>query len=409
MKFTEYTLGSQISIKHGFAFSGNYISSEDNGIVLVTPGNFRIGGGFQEDKCKFYKGQLPEEYTLKPGDFIVTMTDLSKNADTLGFSAFVPYSNRTYLHNQRIGLVTLKSDLCDREYLYWLMRTYNYQRAIANTATGATVKHTSPSKIYEYRFQAPEKTTQNRIAQTLAAYDDLIENNQKQIKLLEEAAMRLYREWFVNLRFPRHETAKIVDGVPEGWEKAYIEDVCQTIGGGTPSTIVPSYYKDGTIPWVTPTDITRNDCLVLLDTYKKITEEGLARSSAKMLPPETILMTSRASVGFFGISEQDVCTNQGFISCIPNCKNMMMYILLNLMNRKDEIRQKAGGATYLEINKATFRKLDIVKPTDRVLDEFQHITYTILKRISALKKQSDLLQQARDKLLPKLMSGELEV
>jgi type I restriction enzyme S subunit len=303
-----------------------------------------------------------------------------------------------------------KDDKVTNEFLYYFMLTDYIRKSMINSMTGATGRQRVNKDIFKsLELSLPSIEKQKRIADILSAYDDLIENNQKQIKLLEEAAMRLYKEWFVKLRFPGYETTKIVDGVPEGWEKLYIEDVCQTVGGGTPSTKVPSYYNNGTIPWVTPTDITRNDCLILLDTEKKITEEGLARSSAKMLPSETILMTSRASVGFFGISEQEVCTNQGFISCIPNNKNLMMFLLLNLMSRKDEIRQKAGGATYLEINKSTFRKLIVIKPDDTLLNEFQSITYTILKRISALKKQSDLLKQARDKLLPKLMNGDIEV
>ena len=303
-----------------------------------------------------------------------------------------------------------KDDKVTNEFLYYFMLTDYIRKSMINSMTGATGRQRVNKDIFKsLELSLPSIEKQKRIADILSAYDDLIENNQKQIMLLEEAAMRLYKEWFVNLQFPGYENTKIVDGVPEGWEKLYIEDVCQTVGGGTPSTKVPSYYNNGTIPWVTPTDITRNDCLILLDTEKKITEEGLARSSAKMLPSETILMTSRASVGFFGISEQEVCTNQGFISCIPNNKNLMMFLLLNLMSRKDEIRQKAGGATYLEINKSTFRKLIVIKPDDTLLNEFQSITYTILKRISALKKQSDLLKQARDKLLPKLMNGEIEV
>ena len=309
--------------------------------------------------------------------------------------------------NQQINSIIVDEEKNDFRYVYYLLKFYtNHIKAIA---TGAATPIVNKERFSNVEVSVHKLDKQKRIADILSSYDDLIENNQKQIKLLEEAAMRLYKEWFVNLRFPGHENTKIVDGVPEGWEKLYIEDVCQTVGGGTPSTKVPSYYNNGTIPWVTPTDITRNDCLILLDTEKKITEEGLARSSAKMLPSETILMTSRASVGFFGISEQEVCTNQGFISCIPNNKNLMMFLLLNLMSRKDEIRQKAGGATYLEINKSTFRKLIVIKPDDTLLNEFQSITYTILKRISALKKQSDLLKQARDKLLPKLMNGEIEV
>lgn len=123
-------LGELIEIKHGYAFSGEHIVEDDNGIVLVTPGNFRIGGGFKEEKCKFFDGEIPADYVLKEGDFIVTMTDLSKTIDTLGYSALVPKSKRTYLHNQRIGLVTFKSDECDRGYIYWLMRTREYQRSM---------------------------------------------------------------------------------------------------------------------------------------------------------------------------------------------------------------------------------------------------------------------------------------
>ena len=234
-------LGELIEIKHGYAFSGEHIVGDDNGIVLVTPGNFRIGGGFKEEKCKFFDGEIPADYVLKEGDFIVTMTDLSKTIDTLGYSALVPKSKRTYLHNQRIGLVTFKSDECDRGYIYWLMRTRVYQRSIANTSTGATVHHTSPKKIYDYELEVPPLQTQHRIATILSRYDSLIENYQKQIKLLEEAAQRLYKEWFVDLRFPGHENTKIVDGVPEGWEKKSIGEIGEYLNG---FAFKPSDWQD---------------------------------------------------------------------------------------------------------------------------------------------------------------------
>ena len=270
----EYRLGDIIDIRHGYAFDGEHIVQEDNGIVLVTPGNFRIGGGFQEEKCKFFTGEIPNDYVLSAGDYIVTMTDLSKEIDTLGYSAIVPKSDRTYLHNQRIGLISFKNDECYPGYIYFLMRTHLYQRSIANTSTGATVHHTSPTKIYEYRFTAPDYETQRRIADYLFSYEKLIENNQKQIELLEEAAQRLYKEWFVDLRFPGHETTPITDGIPAGWEDKTMEDLCDSVGGGTPSTKNDEYYRDGKIKWVTPTDITRKNGLILLDTEKKITELG---------------------------------------------------------------------------------------------------------------------------------------
>ena len=173
--------------------------------------------------------------------------------------------------------------------------------------------------LLNMEVELPPTKIQHRIATILSRYDSLIENYQKQIKLLEEAAQRLYKEWFVDLRFPGHDNTMIVDGVPEGWEKKKISDVCETVGGGTPSTKVPAYYKGGRIKWVTPTDITRNNCICLLDTDKKITEEGLRNSSTKMVPAGTILMTSRASVGYFGIADFEVCTNQGFLTSSLFC------------------------------------------------------------------------------------------
>ena len=282
------------------------------------------------------------------------------------------------------------------------------QRDCKQISQGAAQDNLSWKKLSTIEFPCPPIEVQHRIATILSRYDSLIENYQKQIKLLEEAAQRLYKEWFIDLHFPGHENTKIVDGVPEGWEKKKISDVCETVGGGTPSTKVPAYYKGGRIKWVTPTDITRNNCICLLDTDKKITEEGLRNSSTKMVPAGTILMTSRASVGYFGIADFEVCTNQGFISCIP-IPNMQMYLLFNLMSRVDEIRQKAGGSTYLEISKSVFRNFDIVCPSEIILLQFQDKASLVLKKEKTLSLQLRLLTEARDRLLPKLMSGEITV
>lgn len=283
------------------------------------------------------------------------------------------------------------------------------QRDCKQISQGTAQDNLSWEKLSTIKFCIPEYKEQCRIADILSAYDDLIENNQKQIKLLEEAAQRFYKEWFVDLRFPGHENTKIVDGVPEGWRVASIADICDTVGGGTPSTKIQSYYEKGDILWVTPTDITRNFSLALLDTEKKITPEGLKNSSAKMLPAETILMTSRASVGFFGMCKYEVCTNQGFISCIPKRENLQMYLLFNLKSRVEEIRQKAGGSTYLEISKTVFRELKIILPKDEVLAEYQKNVHDIFDEIYCRTEMIKSLVDMRNRLRPKLVSGEVEV
>jgi len=295
------------------------------------------------------------------------------------------------------------------KWLAYYLRSADAQGHISGNQKGSSQQFLSLKQLRSLPVPIADKAYMQKVVDILSAYDDLIENNQKQIKLLEEAAQRLYKEWFVDLRFPGYETTPIIDGVPEGWVDKGMEDICDSVGGGTPSTKNDEYYRDGKIKWVTPTDITRKNGLILLDTEKKITEEGLQHSSAKMVPPYTILMTSRASVGFFGLCEYDVCTNQGFISCIPYKENIRLYLLYNLMNRVDEIRAKASGSTFLEISKKSFRGLRVFLPTDDVLDAFTKLVCPMVQQMEILTKSIATLQEARDRLLPKLMSGEIEV
>lgn len=332
------------------------------------------------------------------GTLCITIAANIADTAILGIPACFPDSIMGFIPYDRI------SDVRFVKYCFDML-----QQDCKQISQGTAQDNLSWQKLSTIEFPAPPIEKQRRIADILSAYDDLIENNQKQIKLLEEAAQRLYKEWFVDLRFPGYENTKIVDGVPEGWKTLHISDVCDTIGGGTPSTKVKEYYQDGNIPWVTPTDITKNNSLVLLGTATKITNEGLNNSSAKMVPPGTILMTSRASVGFFGICDFPVCTNQGFISCIPYQQNMQMYLLYNLLSRVDEIRGKAGGSTYLEISKKIFRDFEIIVPDTQLLNMFQTTTEKSIELLRILSKQIIELQEARDRLLPKLMSGELEV
>ncbi len=194
--WVETTLGEVCEIKHGFAFKGKFITLDSNNKILITPGNFKVGGGFKNNKFKYYTGDFPNDYILKQDDVIITMTDLSKEGDTLGFSAKVPTDNKIYLHNQRIGLVQFKNTDFDKEFIYWLLRTTHYQKSIVNSATGSTVRHTSPKRIQEYIFFSPTFSEQKAIAAILTAFDDKIENLQAQNKTLETIAQTIFKEWF---------------------------------------------------------------------------------------------------------------------------------------------------------------------------------------------------------------------
>ena len=328
---------------------------------------------------------------------------------TIGVPYLYRRNDRFYFADGNLTWIKDFKETLLPQFLYYWFRTHEGQKKIDAIAKGTAQKAVPIAGIKTLEISLPPVDVQRQIADILTTYDSLIENNQKQIKLLEEAAQRLYKEWFVDLRFPGHETTPIVDGVPEGWRETCMDDICDSIGGGTPSTKSEEYYRDGQIKWVTPTDITRKSGLILLDTEKKITEEGLHNSSAKMVPPYTILMTSRASVGFFGLCEYEVCTNQGFISCIPHEESIRFYLLYNLMNRVDEIRAKASGSTFLEISKKSFRGLKIIVPEAHILTQFNNIVRPMIRQMEILTKTIAKLREARDRLLPKLMSGEIEV
>lgn len=350
-----------------------------------------------------YKKVSNEFGVPKENDLLIT------TRGTIGIPYLYKRTDRFYFADGNLTWIKDFDSNLYSKFLYYWFQSYEGRKKFEALAKGTAQKAVPISGIKTLEIELPSLKSQKRIADILSAYDDLIENNQKQIKLLEEAAQRLYKEWFVDLRFPGHENTKIVDGVPERWRVASIADICDTVGGGTPSTKIQSYYEKGDILWVTPTDITRNFSLALLDTEKKITPEGLKNSSARMLPAETILMTSRASVGFFGMCKYEVCTNQGFISCIPKRENLQMYLLFNLKSRVEEIRQKAGGSTYLEISKTVFRELKIILPKDEVLAEYQKDVHDIFDEIYCRTEMIKSLVDMRNRLLPKLMNGEVEV
>ena len=382
-------LGELIEIKHGYAFSGEHIVEDDNGIVLVTPGNFRIGGGFKEEKCKFFDGEIPADYVLKEGDFIVTMTDLSKTIDTLGYSALVPKSKRTYLHNQRIGLVTFKSDECDRGYIYWLMRTREYQRSIANTSTGATVHHTSPKKIYDYDLEVPPLPIQHLIATILSRYDSLIENYQKQIKLLEEAAQRLYKEWFIDLRFPEHENTNIIDGVPEGWEKKKVGEVIAKVPR---SKQIPTkdYQNEGAIPII---DQSRD----YIAGYTDDIESRVESNEPYIVFGDHTRILKYVPFPFAKGADGTQLIMSNNLDLMPQCLLFTSLVSVDLSNYS-----YARHFKYL-------KEEEILIPTASIANAFSKHVAKWYAKIQLNREQLRLLSEARDRLLPKLMSGEMEV
>jgi len=381
-----------------FAEEGiNYVKAEAlNGDSSLNEKGFYFIDAETHDSLR--RSQLME------GDVLLTIAGAKIGKCGIISEAHLPANT-----NQAVGIMRPDRSKAHPRFLYYFFKqpqTFRYIQGLNSQAAQPNINLTMLKRV---EFKAPDIEQQKIVADALSSYDDLIENNRRRIALLEASARLLYKEWFVHLRFPGHEHVKVVDGVPEGWEQSTIHDVAETIGGGTPSTKVPEYWDDGDIVWFSPTDLTANNCLALLDSRKKITETGLKKSSAKTLPPETILMSSRASIGYFGLYEHECCTNQGFISCVPRLGNFRMYLLHNLMSRVEEIIGLASGTTFKEISKTNFRAIPISVPPSQLLEEFEQYAYDAIKQVRFLKKQMQKLVEARDLLLPRLMNGEIEV
>ena len=298
------------------------------------------------------------------------------------------YEGKFDLYQRTYACTIIKPHLADIKFVYDVMRL-RFQNEIRGSLKGASIPYIVKGHLSNFQIPLPPLPVQRRIADVLSAYDDLIENNRRRIAILEETARLTYRKWFGG----------------EVGRTTTLGEVCQSFGGGTPKTSVAEYWN-GDVSWVVPTDVTRNSCLALLDTERKITALGLEKSSAKMLPANAILMTSRASVGYFAIADFPVCTNQGFISIVPNDAAWQWYLLFNLMSRVEEIRGNAKGSTFPEISRARFRSMDIVVPDNESLGSFNDVVIPLMRQVRTLFKQSAALAAARDMLLPRLMKGD---
>ena len=281
----------------------------DEGIPVIRGSNLNCGRFLSMDDYVFVSEEKVRKdlssNLAKTNDLVFTQRG------TLGQVTLIPEDGIAdrYVVSQSQMKLTVDERKADRLFLYYYFSSREAVERILSFTSSSGVPHINLTVLRNFEVPVPPLSTQLRIASILSAYDDLIENNQRRIQLLEQSARLLYKEWFVHLRFPGHEHVKIKNGIPVGWEKKKISDVCETIGGGTPSTKVPDYWG-GDITWAVPSDVTKNDCLVLLDSERKISESGLKQSSARLVPPNTILMTSRASVGFFALMDRYVCTNQ---------------------------------------------------------------------------------------------------
>ena len=421
MEWKEVRLGDVCEIKHGFAYKGKYFSDTPTCDILVTPGNFTLSGGFKLDKPKFYNGPVEKDYILSKGDLIVTMTDLSKNIDTLGYSALVPeVKGLTFHHNQRIGLVENIANNVDKYFLYWIMRTPAYQSFIATHSSGTTVHHTSPKGIGNYIFKLPPLDDQRRIASILSSLDRKIELNNKINAGLEEMAQAIFKNWFVD--FEPFKDGKFVDSelgmIPEGWKVSQIADIPHILETG-------KRPKGGAVEKGIPSvgaEHVKGMCAYDYSKNKYINCEFAAKlKTGKINGYELMIYKDGGKPGYFIPNFSIFGEGYPFENCYLNEHvfkldfdgdkgyNIFCYFFFKTEQIMNYFNAQGAKAAIPGINKKDVENIYMFSPDNEFVIKFGEFAYPLFKQMLKNAKANRTLSLLRDTLLPRLMSGEIEV
>lgn len=284
------------------------------------------------------------------------------------------------------------------KYLAYYFKTNVFRQAIAGNTVGANIQNLSQGRLSSHCFNLPDLPTQHRIASILSAYDDLIENNQKQIKLLEEAAQRLYKEWFVDLRFPGWEKTKIVDGVPEGWEKLPLSSFADIVMGQSPKSKFYNTTHDG-IPFHQG-----------VGSYGKrfVVDNIFSNSYARIAEAGSILFSVRAPVGRLNITKNKIAIGRG-LAALNHKKGYQSFLFYLLKDRffKDDLL--GNGSIFASISKNELYNQVFIVPNNFLANQYNIIVSNIDRKISIIDEQLNRLVKTRDGLLSKLMNAEMEV
>ena len=349
-----------------------------------------------------HKDNVLRKGKLKRDDVVLT------TRGTIGNTAF--FNSSVVYDHMRInsGMVILR---CNKNkispaYLYYFLCSPNFHKQVHSLRSGVAQPQLPIRDMKHIKIPLPKLSIQLSISSILSAYDDLIENNRRRIRLLEQAARLLYKEWFVHLRFPGHEHVKIKDGVPKGWTSGVIGDLGEIVTGKTPSKKRSSYYG-GDVPFIKTPDMHGN--IVVTKTEENLSDEGASSQATKMLPPRSILVSCIGTVGVVALNASVAQTNQQINAIIPRTDLLRYWSFFMAETLRPLLEGVGGGATMPNINKSKFSAIPVVIPSRQILDQFSSVVAPNIDQIEQLTVMNDRLARARDLLLPRLMNGEITI
>ena len=367
--------------------------------------NFRRG--YDLPKTKMVSGKIPVAGSNGIIGYHNEATPITP-CITIGRSGNVgtPYIyKQCWAHNTVLYVDDFKGN--NPYYLYYLLKTL----PLASFGGGSAVPTLNRNHIHPIEVKyTPNLNIQKRIVSVLSSLDGKIQNNKQINSNLEEQAKALFKSWFID--FEPFKGGKFVDSelgkIPEGWKVRRLDEVSKIVGGGTPSKSKPQYFSHNGIHWITPKDLSLSHAKFTSSGADDITIEGYNNSSARLMPKGTVLFSSRAPIGYISIALNELCTNQGFKSVVPQeLKTIYLYYYLKFHVK--DIEAKASGSTFKEVSGSLMKSIPIIVPSANIVDKFENALNPIFNYQARIEKESSQLSNLRDALLPKLMSGEIEV
>jgi len=403
-------LGSVVDFISGFPFKSELFTNKPDDIHLVKGENLHQGYIDWKNAKRWKATEFPqyERFQLNPGDVVLAM-DRPWIEAGLKFSWIKTHDPKALLV-QRVARMRGTNGL-STSYLRYIIGSSQFTDYIKPIVTGVNVPHISGQQIKDFEFLLPPDDIQCRIATTLSAYDNFIENNVRRIQILEEMARRIYEEWFVHFRFPGHGESRRVEtmkeSVPENWSIKQVSHFGKVVTGKTPSKRDNTNYGLDVAFLKLPDMHGRLFCI---DTAEKLSNKGAASQSSKFIPANSLCVSCIGTAGIVNINAVECQTNQQINSLIPNEAHAREYLYFALLGLKDLInRYGANGATMVNLNKTKFESLPVIQPTEKLLKNYHQITYPLFQQILNLQRKNDVLRTTRDLLLPKLISGQLDV
>ncbi|BEN14012.1 specificity protein S [Serratia marcescens] len=418
------TLGDLVKAGGGIIHTGPFgsqLHAEDyvaQGIPCIMPANMRDNRvdlsniSFISDE----DAQRLSKYLVKEGDIVYS------RRGNVTLKALIRKNEAGYFCGT--GCLLLRpGNLLDSDYLTYYLSTPKIQSWIISQAIGATMPNLNTGILSRIPFSGPEKSVQKKISSALRAIDDKLEINNRINAELEAMAKTLYDYWFVQFDFPdaNGKPYKTSGGkmeynttlkreIPAGWASGTLEDLGQIVGGSTPTTSRPENFTTNGTPWITPNDLSDNQNNKFISRgAQDVSVEGIKSASLKTYPAGTVLLSSRAPIGYMAIARNELTTNQGFKSFIPSKNYSTEYVYYAVKNSLPVIMQNASGSTFKEVSGAVLKSIEVMLPAFSIADNFTKMVAEIFSRQDKLEQENQQLTALRDWLLPLLMNGQIMV